>query len=85
MSKTFATYFAERDFNPAFIADNASIAGFFVFPAITFPIPHRAEDSLAEKPIFLRLQGSIVYRLRFLNLPVRPAHNSFRRSEFYTY
>ena len=43
-----------------------------VFSAYALPVFHRAEDFCTEKAVTLRLERTVVYRLRFLNLSIRP-------------
>ncbi len=69
MGHAFAAHFREGDFDTAAIADNPFVFDLLVLSAGAFPIARRAEDLLAEQSAFFRLEGAVVDRLRFFNLP----------------
>ncbi|MNS77278.1 hypothetical protein D3C72_1108570 [compost metagenome] len=75
VTHAFTAYFRTCYFNAAAIADNAFVTHAFVFTAVTFPVFCRTENFLAEEPFFLRLQRTIVNRLRFLNFSAGPRTN----------
>ena len=68
--------------NTALIAYNTPVLHSLVFSAYALPVFHRAEDFCTEKAVTLRLERTIVYRLRFLNLSIRPLPYFFRRGNF---
>ena len=52
-----------------------------VFSAGAFPVLFRPENFLTEKAIFFRFVGTIINRLRFLDLSKRPTTNIVRPSQ----
>src|SRR5690349_15597268 len=53
----------------------------FVFSAEAFPVRNRAKDAGTEQTIALRLEGTVVDRLRLGNFTMRPGTDLVRRSE----
>jgi len=81
MAHALATDLRLRDFDTAFVADDAAVLHSFVFTAQAFPIGDRAEDLRAEQTIALRLEGAVVDRFRLGDFAVRPRPDLLRRSE----
>jgi len=52
-----------------------------VLAAVAFIIFGRAEDLRAKKPVSLRLEGSVVYRLRLFDLAEGPFSDLFGRCQ----
>jgi len=81
MTNALSTHAGLGNLYATSIADNAFVANFFIFSAVTFPVLRRSEDPLAEQTIALRLQGTIVDGLRLLNLSVGPLQDLLRGSQ----
>ena len=79
--KPFAANFGLGDFDAALVADHAAVLHSLVFSAQAFPIGDRAENSRAEQPVALRLEGAVVDRLRLGHFAVRPLPDLFRRRQ----
>src|SRR2546423_4856066 len=77
VSQPLASDFGLCDFHAALVADHAPVLHAFVFSAQAFPIGNRPEDARAEQTIALRLECSVVDRLRLRHLTVRPLTNLF--------
>ncbi len=73
MPHPFPAYLRLGYLDPALIADNAFIAYPFILTAIAFKVLGRPEDSLTEKTVSFRFEGTVINRLRFGYLTVRPA------------
>src|SRR5208337_4568953 len=73
----------QRDFDAAFLADDAFVLHALVLAAQAFVILDRAEDAGAEQPVALRLEGAIIDRLGLLDLAERPRQNLFRTGDRY--
>ncbi len=56
----------------AFFADNTAVFHSFILATITFIVLDRTEDFGTEKPVFLRLEGSIIDGLWFFHLSMGP-------------
>ena len=69
------------DLHAALVADDAAIADLLVLAARALPVLRGTEDALAEQPVALRLERSIVDGLRLDDLAVRPRPNLLRRCE----
>src|SRR5882724_4085899 len=63
---------AQRDLDAAPVANDPAVANPLVLPAMAFPVLHRTEDALAEEAVLLRLERSVVDRLRLGDLAPRP-------------
>jgi len=61
--------------DPAALADNALKSHPFILTAIAFPILDRPEYLFAEEAVLFRLERTIVYGLRFLDLAIGPGAN----------
>ena len=78
----FAADLFARDLNSAALADLTLIAATsLVLSAHTFEIFCGAKDIFTEQAAPLSLKSSVVYRLGFSYLSVRPASYHFRRSQ----
>ena len=78
MAHALAPDLGERHLDAALLADDALVLHALVLAAQALVVLHRAEDARAEQPIALRLEGTIVDRLRLLDLPIRPGQNFLR-------
>src|SRR5579883_1112870 len=81
MAHTLAPDFAARDLYAALIAFDALVANALVFAAVALEVLGRTEDLLAEQAVLLRLQRTVVDRLRLGHLAVGPVPDHFRRGE----
>ena len=79
MSHSFTTHFSLGNFNAAAVADNALITDFFILSAMALPVLGRSENTLAEKTVPFRLEGSVIYCFGLLDLTVRPFTDFFGR------
>ena len=59
-----------RNFHATAVADDALVADFLVFTTVALPVLGRAEDALAEEPVFFRAQSAVVNRLWLGHLAV---------------
>ena len=76
-----SSYFCFRYFYTALIAYDAFVTNSFIFPAVTFPVLCRSKDPFTVQSVFFRFQSSVVDRLRFGNLSMRPAQDLFSRCQ----
>src|SRR6187200_330858 len=81
MAHALAPDLRERDLDTAFLADDAAIFHALVLAAQALVILDRAEDASTEQPVPLRLEGTIVDRLRLLDLAERPGANTLRAGD----
>src|SRR5262245_34247838 len=81
VAKPFASNFRKRDFNTAFVADDAAVLHPFVLAAQAFPVRYGSENTSAEQTIFLRLERSIVDGLGLGYFAMRPRANLFWRGQ----
>ena len=81
MAHPLATNLGASDFNAAFVADDALITDALVLAAIALPVLGRTEDALAEQPVLLGLERSIVDRFGLGHFPIRPTTNLLRRRQ----
>src|SRR5207244_12922219 len=65
----------------ALVADDALVADPLVLAAGALPVLRRSEDPFAEQAIALRLQRSVVDRLRLRHLSTRPRPDLLRRRQ----
>ena len=75
MSHALATHLASRDLNATLFTHHALVLLPLVLSAQALEILDRSKDLRAEQTVALRFQRSIVNRLRFLDLAVRPTSN----------
>jgi hypothetical protein len=59
----------------ALVTYNTLISDVFILATVTLPVPRRAENRLAEKPILLGAQAAIVDGFWFKDFSVRPTFN----------
>ncbi len=78
MAHALAAHFRGGDLDAAFLADDAAILHAFIFTAEALVILDRPEDTGAEQPVPLRLEGAVVDGLRLLHLAERPGANLLR-------
>ena len=78
VAHTLTAHTGLGNFYAASVADNAFITDFLIFSTMTLPVLARSENSLAEQAVFLRLQRSVVDRLRLFHLAVRPLPDLLR-------
>ncbi len=78
MAHAVAAHLLHRDFDAAFLADDALVFHALVLAAQTLIVLHRPEDAGAEQPVPFRLEGAIVDRFGFLDLAMRPAQDLIR-------
>src|SRR3989339_1220540 len=71
--------FGLDDLHAALLTDDTSVLHPLVTTAQAFIILYGTKDLRTEKSITLRLEGPVVNRFRFLNLPMRPRKDPFRR------
>src|SRR6185436_9439714 len=81
VAHALAADFGLRDFDTAFVADDASVLHPFVFTAEAFPVGDRTEDLRAEQAVALGLEGAVVDRLRLGDFAVGPRPDLLRRRE----
>src|SRR2546430_16826795 len=67
-----APHLRERDLHAAAVADHAAVADALVLAAVALPVLHRAEDTLAEQPVPLRLERPVIDGLGLGDLTPRP-------------
>ena len=70
MTHPFAADTGLGHLDAAAVADNTAIPYPLVLAALALPIADRAEDSLAEKTVSLRLEGAVIYRFRLGDLAI---------------
>ncbi|CAI8389470.1 MAG: Uncharacterised protein [Hyphomonas sp. TMED17] len=68
MAHALPTNFSQRNFDTAFLTDNAAILDPLIFPTKAFIIFDRAKDSGAKQTVAFRLERPIINRLGFLDL-----------------
>ena len=81
MAHAVAAHLLHRDFDAAFLADDALVLHALVLAAQAFVVLHRPEDAGAEQPVPLRLEGAVVDGLRLLDLAVAPAQDLIRAGQ----
>src|SRR6185312_4579148 len=81
MAHAVAAHLAERHLDAALLADDAAILHALVLAAQALVILDRAEDTGAEQPVPLGLEGAIVDRLRFLDLAIGPRPDALRAGD----
>ena len=78
MAHALAPHARQRDLDAALFADDALVLHALVLAAQAFVILDRPEDARAEQTVALRLEGTVVDRLRLFDFAVRPGQNLFR-------
>ncbi len=81
---TLAPYLSERHLDAALLADDPAMLETLVLAAQALVVLDRTEYLRAEKPVPLRLEGTVVDGLGLLDLPVGPGSDFVRRREPYT-
>ena len=76
MAHTLTAYFLKRNFNTAFLADNAAILHALIFAAKAFVVFYRPEDTRAEKAVPLRLERTVVDGFGLFDFPEGPRQNT---------
>ena len=66
------------NFNAAAVTDDALVANSLVLSAVALPVLGWSENSLAEKSVFFRLKGTVIYGFGLGYLTVRPFSDLFR-------
>ena len=79
MAHALAAHLGLDDLDATLLADHAAMAHALILAAIALVILGRPENFRAEEPVALGFEGSIIDRLGFFNLAVRPRANLFRR------
>ena len=72
---------SKRNFNAAFLADDAAILHALVLAAQAFVILDRTENAGAEQAVPFRLEGTVVDGLRLLDLAVGPRADTLRAGD----
>ena len=83
VAHSLAANLAASNLNSASFADFALKTNSLVFSAVALPVFLRAENSLAEKTVFLGLLAAVVYSFGARNLAVRPRSNLLGGSKSY--
>ena len=81
MSHTLTAHLLLRNLHTATIADDTLIADTLVLTAVALIVLHRAEDTLAEQTITLRLVRTVVDGLGFEHLAARLGTNLLGRGK----
>ncbi len=76
MPHALAAHRLLRHLDTTTVTDNTLVADSLVLAAMAFPVLDRAEDLLAEETILLRLERSVVDRLRLQYFAVTSAPES---------
>src|SRR6516225_2215292 len=78
MAHALAPHARQRHLDRALLADDALVLHALVLAAQAFVVLDRPEDACAEQAVTLGLEGTIVDRLRLLDLAVGPGKNLLR-------
>src|SRR6185503_1189134 len=81
VAHALAPHLRQCDFNDTLVADVTAETNALEFAAVTLPVLHRPENTLAEQAIAFRLERAVVNRLRLGDFAIRPAADLFRRSD----
>ena len=81
MTHALAPHLLPRDLHAAALADDPLVADALVLAAVALPVLRPTEDALAEEAVLLRLERSVVDRLRLGDLAGRPVTDLLRRCE----
>ena len=81
VAHTLTADLLQRDFDTAFLADNAAIFHALIFAAQAFVIFDRAKDTRAEQAITLGLERPVVDGFRLLDLTERPREDPLGRCQ----
>ena len=77
MTHTFTTNLGFCNFNAAAVTDDALVANSLILSAMALPVLGGSENSLAEKSVFFRLKGTVIYSFGLGYLTVRPFSDLF--------
>ena len=72
MAHALAAHFRQRDFDAAFLADDAPMLQSLVFAAQAFVVSYRTEYAGAKQSVALWLERPVVDRFGLLHLTERP-------------
>ncbi len=78
VTHTLTTNLSFCNFNAAAVTDNALVANSLVLSAMALPVLSGSENSLAEKSVFFRFKGTVIYGFGLGYLTVRPFSDLFR-------
>src|SRR5256885_13344962 len=78
VAHALAAHARQRHLDAALLADDALVLHALVLAAQALVVLDRPEDTRAEQPVALGLEGAVVDRLRLLDLAVRPRENLLR-------
>ena len=81
MAHALPANLGQSDFNAALLADDAAMLEALVLAAQAFVVFDRPKDLGAEQAIALRLESTVVDRLRLLDFTIRPRTNLVGRSK----
>src|SRR6056297_202127 len=81
MAHPLAADLLQRDFDAAFLADDAAILHPLVFAAQAFVVLDRTEDARAEQAVALGLERAVVDRFGLLDLAEGPRQDPLWRSQ----
>jgi hypothetical protein len=73
--------FGQRNFNTAFLADDAAILHALVFAAKAFVILDRTKDTGTEQAVTFRFERPVVDGFRLLDLTVGPGADPLRAGD----
>ena len=79
MAHALAAHFGPGDFDAAALADDALVAHPLVLATVTFPVLGGTEYALAEKPVLLRLERTVVDGLGLGDFSRRPGSDLLGR------
>src|SRR3546814_9715746 len=81
MAHALAAYFRDRDFDTAFLADDALVFHALILAAQAFIILDRTKDARAEQAVTFGLERAVVDGFGLLDLAERPRANTLRARE----
>ena len=81
MPHAITTNTRDCDFDAAAVADHTLVFDTLVFATSALVVAHWAEDALAEKTAWLRLECTIVNRFGILDLATGPFANGLWRGD----
>src|SRR5512143_1656464 len=81
MAHALAPHLGLYHLDAALVAHNAAVLHPFVLAAETLPVLDRAGDLRAEQAVTLGFEGSVIVRVRFLDLAVGPRLDPVRRRD----
>ena len=78
VTHTLTTNLGFCNFNAAAVAYDALVTNSLILSAVTLPVLCGSEDSFAEKSVFFRLKGTVIYSFGLGYLAVRPFSDLIR-------